>query len=91
MQPKLISFLEALTNTVLGYVINLAVQVVLYPLFGATFTFQQNIEIGLVFLVVSLVRSYVLRRLFNGVFGYWLRRKFLRFATFLEGNTREQP
>lgn len=57
--------IEACSSTLIGYLINLAVQFVIYPLYGATFTVMQNIEIGLVFLVVSLTRSYVLRRAFN--------------------------
>ena len=65
MQSKLSSFYEAAVNVAIGYAINLGVQVVLYPLYGATFTLVQNISIGLVFTVVSLVRSYVIRRYFN--------------------------
>lgn len=57
--------LEAFANTFLGYWINIAIQIAVYPLYGATFTFRQNIEIGLIFLVVSLIRGYGLRRLFN--------------------------
>jgi uncharacterized membrane-anchored protein YhcB (DUF1043 family) len=65
MQSKLSSFMEAASQTLIGYVINLCVQLVIYPLYGATFTLQQNIEIGLIFLVVSLLRGYVIRRYFN--------------------------
>ncbi len=64
-QSRLQSFVEAWLNTFIGYFINLAVQLVVYPLFGAAFTFGQNILIGLIFMVVSIARSYVLRRLFN--------------------------
>lgn len=65
MQSRRSSFIEALTNTVVGYLLNLVVQLIVYPLYGATFTLEQNLSIGLIFLVVSLVRSYVLRRIFN--------------------------
>lgn len=64
-QSKLSSFYEALANTIIGYVLNLGVQLVVYPLFGATFTFGQNIAIGLIFMVVSITRSFVIRRWFN--------------------------
>lgn len=67
MQSRLQSFLEAWANTIIGYFINLAVQLVAYPFYGATFTFGQNIQIGLIFMVVSIARSYVLRRAFNTV------------------------
>lgn len=64
-QTRLQSLIEAWANTLIGYFINLAVQLVVYPFYGATFTFGQNIQIGLVFMVVSIARSYALRRWFN--------------------------
>lgn len=65
MQSRLQSFIEAGSNTFIGYVINLLVQLVVYPFYGAAFTFGQNIQIGLIFMAVSISRSYVLRRFFN--------------------------
>lgn len=65
MQSKLSSFLETAAQTFIGYVINLGVQLVVYPLYGAVFTLGQNIQIGLIFLVVSLARGYCIRRVFN--------------------------
>jgi hypothetical protein len=67
MQTRLQSLLEAWANTLIGYAINLLVQLVVYPLYGATFTFVQNVQIGLIFLAVSIVRSYLLRRAFNAL------------------------
>jgi len=64
-QTRTGSLIEAAAQTVIGYVVNLGVQLVLYPIMGATFTFGQNIVIGCVFMVVSLVRGFVLRRWFN--------------------------
>lgn len=65
MQTRRGSLIEAWVNTTIGYVINLGVQLVVYPWFGATFTFVQNIQIGLIFMVVSVARSYAIRRWFN--------------------------
>lgn len=65
MQSKLSSFTEAVINTAVGYSVNLVVQLLIYPFYGATFTLSENIQIGLVFTVVSLARSYVIRRWFN--------------------------
>lgn len=65
MQSRIQSFIEAWSNTIIGYFINLGVQLVVYPLYGATFSFGQNVQIGLIFMVVSIARSYVLRRAFN--------------------------
>lgn len=65
MQSRLQSLIEAWANTIIGYFINLAVQLVVYPFYGATFTFGQNIQIGMIFMAVSIARSYALRRAFN--------------------------
>ena len=54
-----------MANVFIGYVVSLLVQLIVYPLFGATFTFSQNIQIGLIFMAVAIVRSYVIRRWFN--------------------------
>lgn len=64
-QSRLGSFIEAMMNTLIGYVINLAAQLAIYPAFGATFTFKQNIYIGLIFMVISIVRGFVIRRYMN--------------------------
>ena len=65
MQSKLSSFYESLANVLIGYFISLLVQLAVYPLYGASFTFGQNVQIGLIFMVVAIVRSYVIRRWFN--------------------------
>lgn len=65
-QSKWHSFVEANANTFIGFWINIGVQMLVYPLFGASFTFEQNVHLGLIFLVVSLVRGYFFRRYFNG-------------------------
>ena len=65
MQSKRSSFVEALLNTAIGYVISLVVQLVAYPAFGHSFTLSQNLGLGAVFAVVSIVRGYIVRRWFN--------------------------
>lgn len=64
-QSKLGSLVEAFTHVFIGYFLSLGVQFIVYPMYGATFSIKQNIEIGLIFMVVSLIRSYVIRRWFN--------------------------
>ena len=65
MQSRLSSFIESMANVFIGYVVSLLVQLVVYPLFGASFSFMQNIQIGLIFMAVAIVRSYIIRRWFN--------------------------
>ena len=66
-QSRKASFAEALTNTAIGYGVALLTQLIAFPLFGVTASMGQNLGIGLVFTVVSIVRSYVLRRLFEAL------------------------
>lgn len=64
-QTKRQSFEEAGANIFIGYWVNVCIQLAVYPWFGAMFTFEQNIHIGLIFLATGLVRSYSFRRYFN--------------------------
>jgi hypothetical protein len=41
------------------------VQLVAFPAFGLNATTRQHLALGAIFTVVSLARSYLLRRLFN--------------------------
>ena len=65
MQSKRHSFMEAVLNVFIGYWIAIATQMAVFPLFGIHIPLEQDLLIGLIFTVVSLVRSYALRRLFN--------------------------
>ena len=59
------SLLEAFINVLLGYGVAVASQIVIFPLFGVNISITENMAIGGFFTVVSIVRSYALRRLFN--------------------------
>ena len=61
------SLVEAVTNVVVGYGIALLTQLLLFPALGLHLKTGQNVFIAGVFTVVSLVRSFVLRRLFEGL------------------------
>jgi len=65
MQSRLQSLAESLVNVILGYGIALGAQLLVFPLFGIHIPMSSNIVIGIIFTLVSLVRSYLLRRLFN--------------------------
>lgn len=69
MQTRLQSLLEAWMNILIGYGIAFLSQVVVFPWFGIHVGVKQNIEIGLIFTVISLIRSYALRRFFNWLHG----------------------
>jgi len=50
---------------VLGYGVAVGAQILIFPLFGVVIPLSSNLAIGIIFTLVSLVRSYLLRRLFN--------------------------
>ncbi|NDC76146.1 hypothetical protein EBZ70_12945 [bacterium] len=66
-QSRLMSLVESLANVLVGYGVAVATQMAVFPLFGLTVTVTENLLIGLIFTVVSIVRSYALRRSFEAL------------------------
>lgn len=64
-QTRKKSLLESFLNVLIGYGIALLAQLAIFPLFGIYVTLHDNLLIGAAFTVVSIARSYLLRRLFN--------------------------
>ena len=64
-QTRLDSLIESLVNIVIGYGVALASQIIIFPFFGISVPLETNLWIGAWFTVISLVRSYVIRRWFN--------------------------
>ena len=65
MQLKRHSLLESVINVAVGYGVALLSQIVIFPLYGMEVPLSANIQIGIWFTAISIVRSYVLRRAFN--------------------------
>lgn len=59
------SLAEAAANVAIGYGIAVATQVVVFPLFGLHTSLADDMAIGGVFTVISILRSYLMRRLFE--------------------------
>ena len=68
-QSRVMSFVEATTNVVVGYVLAIATQMAVFPLFGLEAALGEHLAIGMAFVGVSLARSYLLRRLFERLRG----------------------
>lgn len=68
-QSRKMSMVESFANVAIGYGIAVAAQIIIFPVFDIHVPLQSNLLIGAFFTVVSLVRSYVLRRLFNALRG----------------------
>jgi hypothetical protein len=65
MQSRVMSLVEAAANVLAGYGVAVATQMMVFPWLGLSTTLGQNLQMGLIFTVVSLLRSYLLRRAFN--------------------------
>lgn len=66
-QTRIGSLAEAAANIAVGFGINFTANLIVLPWFGFNVTGSQAFGIGLVFTAISLARSYVLRRWFNGL------------------------
>ena len=65
MQSRRQSLIEAITNVVVGYALAVLTQIVVFPWFGLKVSLNDNLAIGAMFVLISLLRSYALRRLFE--------------------------
>jgi hypothetical protein len=66
-QSHTMSLVEAVANVIVGYMLAIATQIVVFPLFGIETDLAEHLTIGLAFVGVSLLRGYLLRRLFEAV------------------------
>lgn len=66
-QSRVMSMLEAAANVVVGYVLAIATQIVVFPWFGIETGLAEHLTIGMAFVLVSLARAYLLRRLFERI------------------------
>jgi len=62
-QTRLESFIEAWINVAIGFGINFTANLLILPAFGFTsLTVGQNFVIGIIYTVISVARSYAIRR-----------------------------
>jgi len=66
-QTRRMSAVEAVANVAVGYGVAVLAQLAIFPLFGIAVSIGDNLAIGAAFTVVSLARSYAVRRLFNAI------------------------
>ncbi len=64
-QSRFMSLAESIANVAVGYLLALATQVIVFPLFGIKASLSEHLAIGAAFTGVSILRSYTLRRLFE--------------------------
>ncbi len=61
------SLIEAITNVVVGYGLAVVTQMLVFPVFGLHTTLAQNLKMGLIFTGISILRSFLLRRIFENM------------------------
>ncbi len=66
-QSRAMSLVETATNVIVGYVLAIATQIVVFPWFGIETGLAEHLTIGVAFVGVSLARGYALRRLFEAI------------------------
>jgi heme/copper-type cytochrome/quinol oxidase subunit 4 len=64
-QTKTTALIEACASVGIGFVVSIIITAIVMPLYGHHVTLSQNIQITLIFTVASIVRSYVMRRIFD--------------------------
>ena len=64
-QSKNKSLIETITQTFSGLIVSFIIQLIIYPSMGIPVTIKQNALITLVFVTASIIRGYIIRRIFN--------------------------
>ena len=67
MQSKLFSLIESVTNVVVGFAVAVLANILVLPLFGFHPSIGEATSIGVIFTLISLCRSYIIRRTFNKI------------------------
>jgi hypothetical protein len=66
MQTRKRSMIESIVNVLIGYLVAVGSQIVIFPIFGVETSIADNFLMAIWFTVISIIRSYSIRRLFNG-------------------------
>ena len=65
MQSKKQSLIESLTSTTIGIIIGIVLNLTILPIFGYPVSLSDSLWISVIFTVISIIRSYIIRRWFN--------------------------
>jgi hypothetical protein len=66
-QSRSMSLVESVANVVVGYGIAVVSQLLLFPVFGMHMTLEQNLKLAGAFTIISICRSFALRRIFEAI------------------------
>ena len=86
-QSRTMSLVEAVTNVIIGYGAAVAAQILVFPVFGLQMTWSENLKLAAAFTLISIIRSFALRRLFETI----RTRKAERKTGARAGRRRQDP
>lgn len=66
-QSRAMSLVEAIANMIVGYGVAVATQILVLPWFDVHMSLTQNLKLATAFTLISIVRSFALRRLFEAI------------------------
>ena len=66
-QSRTMALTEACTNIIVGFGLAVMLNYTILPLFGFDISLEHSTEIAVVFTAFALIRSYVLRRVFERI------------------------
>ena len=59
MQTKIESAIESVINVMLGFIISLSAQIVVFPIIGIEASLTDYLILSVVFTIISLIRGYL--------------------------------
>jgi len=65
MQSKIQSFYESLLNIFIGWVVSVISSAIIFPMLGVDLPLEANLKASVFFTIISIVRTYFVRRFFN--------------------------
>jgi hypothetical protein len=86
-QSRAMSFVEAIANVIVGYGAAVVTQMLVFPMFDLHMTWAENLKLAAAFTLISIIRSFALRRLFEAI----RTRKTERQTAARAGRWRQNP
>ena len=83
-QTRVMSLVEVATSSLIGFVVSIWANYAVLPLFGFRVKLSESFAITLVFMVISIVRSYLIRRFFAAYvtrFAAWCQELYDEFKS----------
>ena len=67
MQTKKLALIETIVGVITGFIISFILTATVFPLFDINISIETNLKVTIIFTIVSIVRGYTLRRIFNRI------------------------